>query len=169
MSFQPRPKMPTSRQVVTQLMPIGKRLPGYIKLGWALAIEPSIPWIHRSGLYATLVYVISPAHIAMNVIPILGQVDWILLLMVSIRQALVHCPPPALDRLYLKFKMEPGQLQKDIDTLSDLCRTGSQVAAAAFEERVPSVRGIGRKVVFVGRVANGFTRRVLHRLRTETV
>ena len=169
MSLNPRTKMPTVKQVVKQLAPIGKRLPGYIKLGWALAIEPSIPWIRRAGLYATLVYVFSPAHVAMNVIPILGQVDWILLLMLSIRQALVHCPAPALDRLYLKFKMEPDQLQKDIDTLSDLCRDGSRAAAAAVEDRIPSTHGIGRKVAFAGRVANGFTRRVVKRLRTESI
>ena len=162
-------KEPTSNKLAAQLIPIGKRLPAYIKLAWLLALEPSIPVIHRAWLYATVVYIVSPAHFVMNVVPVFGQVDWILLLMFSMRQALKNCPPKVMVRLYKRVNLDPSQLQMDIDTLSRLCHDGAESACTSLNRRVPAARRVGRQLVFAGRVANGFSRRVAHRVLNQPI
>ncbi len=166
MSFHRTTPLPPAREIKKLLVPIVKRLPGYIKLAWMLAKEPSIPLVHRSGLYLTVVYVLSPAHLAANIVPVFGQVDWILLLMLSIRQALVHCPPEVLARLHTLAKLQPQQLDADLATLTRLCRGGAEAACAALSRKLPATGPMGKKVAFAGRVANGFTRRVIGRIRT---
>ena len=160
--------MPTYKQVVAQLIPIGKRLPAYVKLSWALAFEPTIPVVHRAWLYATVVYIVSPAHFVMNVVPIIGQIDWILLLMFSIRQAINHCPQPVLSKLYRSVKLHPEQLHVDISTLSRLCHDSTSAACASIETKAPMVKEMGKQITFAGRVAGGLTRRVVYRVRSQT-
>jgi len=139
-----------------------------VKLSWALAFEPSIPFVHRGWLYATVVYIFSPAHFVMNVVPIIGQVDWILLLMFSIRQAINHCPAPVLARLYHSVKLHPDQLHADIATLTRLCQEGTQAACVSIKTKAPVTKRVGEQITFAGRVASGLTRRMVNRVRSQT-
>ena len=54
--------------------------------------ESAIPVRHKLPLGLVVVYEISPPHMFIAAIPILGQVDSILLLLYGIRHALAHCP-----------------------------------------------------------------------------
>ncbi len=125
--------------------------------------------MHRSWLYATVVYILSPAHFVMNVVPIIGQVDWIMLLMFSIRQAINHCPAPVLAKLYSSVKLHPEQLHADIETLTRLVHDGSTAAYISLEAKAPMVKRMGKQATFAGKVAGGLTRRVAGRLRSQPV
>jgi len=157
--------MPDKTQLSALLLPIGKRMPAYLKLGWAVAKEPTIPLVHRSGLYATLVYIVTPAHLVISAIPVLGQIDLVLMLFFSLRQALNHCPEETLIRLCARVKLTPGQLQKDTETIARLTKQGGKALARSVGERAPAMADAGKSVAFAGRVANGFTRRVARRIR----
>lgn len=153
-------------QMKTLLVPIVKRLPAYIKLAWVVALEPTIPWVHRAGLYVTVIYVLSPAHLVMNVVPVVGQIDWIVMLLQSIRHALAHCPPEAHDRIFkTRLKLRPDQLDRDIRTLMILVRHSADSARKCVKAKMPATGNVSRKVGFAGRVASGFTRRVARRIR----
>lgn len=164
-----KPDPPSKQELTDRLIPIGKRMPAYIRLGWAVAREPSIPWIHRSGLYATVIYIVSPAHLVVSAIPVLGQVDVIGMLLLSLRQALKHCPQQTLTRLCARVKLPTGQLSQDIQTILQLTRRGTFAVSYSvrekFNEKAPGMAAAGRSVVFAGKIASGFTRRVTKRLR----
>jgi uncharacterized membrane protein YkvA (DUF1232 family) len=160
-----RPVLPDRKELKALLLPIGKRMPAYLKLGWAVAREPTIPWVHRSGLYATLVYIVTPAHVVISTIPVLGQVDLILFLLLSLRQALKHCPPETLQKLCANVKLKPDQLQKDMQTMGRLAKLGGKALSYSVDEHMPGVAEAGRSMAFAGRVANSFTRRVARRIR----
>jgi uncharacterized membrane protein YkvA (DUF1232 family) len=160
-----RPVLPNKKQVSALLKPIGKRIPAYLRLGWEVAKEPTIPLVHRSGLYATLVYIVTPAHVVVSAVPVLGQIDLILLLFLSLRQALKHCPAKTLLRLYARARLNPDQMQKDAQTIGQLAELGCKAFSYSVGEHAPAVADAGKSVAFAGRVANGFTRRVVRRIR----
>jgi uncharacterized membrane protein YkvA (DUF1232 family) len=165
-----RPEAPTTEELKAGLIPIVKRTPAYLKLALLLAKEPSIPLIHRSGLYATVVYVVSPAHLVVSAIPVLGQVDLIVMLFLSIRQALNHCPQETMEKLCARVKLTPEQLAQDIQMLKQLTTRGASAMSHSVcdkvQEKAPCIAAAGRSVSFAGRVANGFTRRLVRRMRT---
>lgn len=156
--------LPTRKEISALLLPIVKRMPAYVRLGWATAWEPTIPLVHRSGLYITVAYVVSPAHVAMNAFPILGQMDVVLLLLLSLRQALRNCPPETLARLCGRLKIKPAQLDQDISTLLGLASLGVKYLYEAVTDRSPLITRVGARLAFSGRVAGNFARRVTRRL-----
>ncbi len=133
--------------------PILKRIPVYMRLAWALAREPSIPRRYKALLYSSAAYSFTPVSMVTGAVPVLGQLDGILLLLLGIRQAAEHCPPDACRRHYARLNLAPDQINQDLAAISSV------------------TRGVGRQVGtearFVGRVAGGFGRRLLRRLLTE--
>ena len=170
MRSRPIPEAPTKQEYKAGFIPIMKRTPAYLKLALLLAKEPSIPLIHRSGLYATVVYIVSPAHLVVSAIPVLGQIDVIGMLFLSIRQALNHCPQETMERLCARVRLSPQQLNQDILTVKRLTARGTSAMTYSVcnkvHQKAPYMAAAGRSVSFAGRVANGFTRRVVKRMRT---
>jgi uncharacterized membrane protein YkvA (DUF1232 family) len=170
MRSRQKPDAPTKQELKAGLIPIVKRTPAYMKLALLLAKEPSIPLIHRSGLYVTVVYIVSPAHLVVSAIPVLGQIDVIGMLFLSIRQALNHCPQETMERLCSRVRLAPQQLNQDMITVKQLTNRGTSAMGYAVCDKVnkkaPCVAAAGRSVSFAGKVANGFTRRVVRRMRT---
>lgn len=93
--------------------PMVRRLPAYLRLAWALSREPAIPWRHKTLLYLFPVYYVSPAHLAVHPIPVLGQIDGVFFLVLALRQALAHCPRPVLARHLARLNLAPTQLEDD--------------------------------------------------------
>ncbi len=83
---------PPAGDVRALILPIVKRLPAYLRLGWALSREPAIPWRHKTLLYLFPIYYVSPAHLLVHPIPVLGQIDGAAFFLLALRQALTHCP-----------------------------------------------------------------------------
>jgi len=126
-----------------------KRLPAYLKLAWALVKEPSIPWRHRAPLYAVLLYEISPPHLLIAAIPVVGQVDSVILLVLAIRHTLRHCPPRIAAQHFANLNLTRASMDEDSALLSRFTRV---VPGNATQE-------IGAKLRFAGRVTRGFTAR----------
>src|SRR5579871_1216635 len=73
--------------------PMVKRLPTYGKLALALLKEPAIPQRHKIWLYSVVLYEVSPPHLLIAAVPVLGQIDSIALFLIGLRQILRHCLP----------------------------------------------------------------------------
>ena len=135
-----------------QLLPIAKRFPAYLRCGWALIREPAIPLKHKTLLYSVVLYSVTPAHMVVGVIPVLGQVDSVLMFLLGLRQALAHCPPAVRRRHLERLGISPGQLDEDLATVMAIARR--------------AIRRGRREIRFAGRVAAGLGRRVAVRLLT---
>jgi|SRR5579884_1538808 len=147
----------TPQDLKAILWPIVKRLPAYVRLAWALVREPAIPRRYKTLLYTTAVYTFSPLHLVASPIPVVGQADSVVLLLMGLRQALAHCPPQVKARHLARLKISPGQMDKDL-------RATMGVAWYALGE---IGRPVTRNVRFAGRVAGGFSRRLVYRIRDE--
>lgn len=136
------------------LWPILKRVPAYARLGWALIREPTVAHRHKSLLYFTIGYTLSPLHLLAAPIPVVAQLDSVLLLLLGIRQALAHCPKEVRERHLERLKLSPRQAEKDLHV--GLSVTFNMLGKMSLP--------FGRNILFAGRVARGFGSRLLQRL-----
>jgi hypothetical protein len=105
-------------------------------------------------LYFTIAYTFTPAHMLMAPIPIVSQLDSLVLLLLGIRQAIKHCPPRALEKHLEKAKLPERQMEKDL-----------HITVAIGWQALSSIgRPVTQKAVFAGKVAQGFGRRLMRRL-----
>ena len=145
---------PRNVNLKTLLWPIAKRLPVYAKLAWALVREPAIPRRHKALLYGAALYTLSPAHLFVQPIPLVGQVDNLALFLLGLTQALHHCPPDIAAQHYTRLHLPPTQLQDDLQTMKQAIGYG--------------VSKIGKPLLlharFAGRVAGGLGRRAVRRV-----
>jgi uncharacterized membrane protein YkvA (DUF1232 family) len=133
--------------------PIVKRLPRYARLAWALAREPAIPSRYKAGLYGAVVYTITPLHLIGGLIPVVGQIDSIVLLLLGLRRALRHCPAEVAQRHLTRLGLEPRLLSRDLHvTVYIGLRAFGRVA-----------RPIGRAVETAAELAYGAGHRMVDR------
>lgn len=150
-----RPRYDLSKEDIKDLLlPILKRVPAYVRLGWALLREPAIPRRHKALLYSTIVYTFSPLHLMVSPIPVVAQVDSVVLLLLGIRQAMAHCPEEIIEQHLARLKVPSRQMEKDLNV----------GVAVAWRTLGRIGRPIGTNARFAGRVAGGFGRRMLQRL-----
>lgn len=139
-------KDPFPRDDVSALI---HRLPRYGRLAWALARDPRLSRARRAAVLAGAAYVFSPIDLVPGFIPVVGQLDDMLIALGAIRLALNGLKPEARAERLAAARLT----QQDLDT--DL-RTTTAVAA-----------WLGRSGVRLGAraVSSGFdiARRVLSR------
>jgi uncharacterized membrane protein YkvA (DUF1232 family) len=96
-----------------------RRLPSYGRLAWALARDPRLSRMRRAAVLAAAGYVISPIDAIPGIIPVIGQLDDLLIALAAIRLA--------LDGLKPEWRAErlaaAGLTQDDLD--ADLRATGT--------------------------------------------
>lgn len=148
------PPIRSARDVRALLWPIARRMPAYLRLGWRLGREPAIAKRHKALLVSAALYTITPAHVVMNAVPILGQIDSVVLFLVGLRQALRHCPPEIAAAHLARVRLQRGQLDDDLRTVLYVAQTVAHKAG----------NFLGRNLRFAGRVAAGFGRRTLRRM-----
>lgn len=136
------------------LWPVLRRTPRYMRLAFELAKDPSIPHRHKTMLYATVVYQFSPIHWVVTPIPVIGQIDGFVLLVMSIRQILAHCPENVARKHFAKLKLPRNQLDLDADLVM---KVGGDAAKAAQRRATSTLK-------FVWRFGTGFSRRQFGRI-----
>lgn len=96
-----------------------RRLPSYARLAWALARDPHLSRARRGAVLAGAAYVISPIDFMPGIIPVVGQLDDMLIALGAIKFALNGLKP--------EFRAQrlaaAGLAQTDLDT--DLRTTGA--------------------------------------------
>lgn len=129
------------------LIELVKRLPAYLRLGWALARTPEIAVRKKAGLVGGVLYSLAPIDLVPGFIPVLGQLDDLGFLLLGIRSALRACPPGLRQELLAGAELEPVQLDRDIAALGRIGRSfGWTVARGAARQTGAVGRMLGRQI-----------------------
>lgn len=121
-----------------------RRLPSYVRLAWALARDPRLSRTRRAAVLVGAAYVLSPIDFVPGIIPVVGQLDDVVVALGAIRIALNGLKPE-----FRAEKLAAANLtQADLD--ADLRTTGAIAAWLARSGFRIGVR-LSRGVVDVGR------------------
>jgi uncharacterized membrane protein YkvA (DUF1232 family) len=136
-----------ARNIREALWPIFQRAPKYFRLAWLLVREPSIPQKYKLGLYSLVVYQVTPIHLLLTPVPVLGQIDGLLFLLFAIRQMVTHCPPLVLQRCFVRSGLSTEQMQEDLLTVA---RIGGAAVSKAVRRTIGNLKFAGRVATRVG-------------------
>jgi uncharacterized membrane protein YkvA (DUF1232 family) len=117
-----------------------RRLPRYLRLALALAKDGRVPPTAKAAVGIGGAYAVSPIDLVPGLIPVAGQLDDVMVLLVALRRALRTCPPALaaehLERVGLSFA--------DLDGDLAACRAALRWLAAQglrFTRRVATAAG----------------------------
>jgi uncharacterized membrane protein YkvA (DUF1232 family) len=91
------------------------RLPRYLRLARGLFADQSVAGPRKALLGAALAYTISPIDLVPGFIPIAGQLDDLVVLLLGLRQALDGCPPETARAHLANADLSEDQLEADLD------------------------------------------------------
>lgn len=149
------------REHFDALKPAIGRLPAYLKLIWALAREPRLSRYSKGLLAAGAAYGVSPIDLVPGFIPVVGQLDDLLVLLYAIRKALDRLPPELRDQHLAAQGLTLAELEADTAaTHAALAATARGAARATGKALAWSARLAGRTLAWGARkVATGLGRR----------
>jgi uncharacterized membrane protein YkvA (DUF1232 family) len=135
-----------------------RRLPTYGRLAWRLANDPAVPASRRGALIAAAVYLASPIDVVPGIIPVVGQLDDLIVVVAALRFAMAGMPPQQRQAQLEMLGLSEATVASDERALADIgawtlravARTGAWTARAAGRTGVRIAR-VG--VVGVGRLA----------------
>lgn len=116
---------PFPRERLTELV---KRLPAYARLALKVAREPRLSRARRAVLLAGAAYLVSPVDLVPGIIPIAGQLDDALAMLLALRTALAGLPPEVRARHLAAAGLSEELLAQDVATLMS---TGAWLARRA--------------------------------------
>lgn len=93
------------------------RVPRYLRLGWRLMKDPSVSGKGKAALGGGLAYAVSPIDPLPGIIPVIGQLDDLAILLISVRAALKSCPPEVAGEHLLAVGLSWETLERDLVTL----------------------------------------------------
>lgn len=126
-----------------------RRMPAYAHLAWNLARDPAVSRSKRAAILAAAGYLVSPIDLVPGFIPVLGQLDDLLVLIAALRLAL-----SGLDREQRAAKLAAVHLSdellaEDVRALglagAWLARRGGRVAARAGLRGVDATADLARR------------------------
>jgi uncharacterized membrane protein YkvA (DUF1232 family) len=131
-----------------------RRLPAYGLLAWRLSRDPSTPAVRRGALIAAAAYLVSPIDAVPGIIPLLGQLDDIIVVIAALRFALAGMSPQ--DRLlHLEASgLSEAALAADEQALADIgrwafqraVRFGARISEVGLSASAKAGRQLGRSV-----------------------
>ena len=71
-------------------------LPQFLRLFYRLFRDPRVPWIIKLIPLIGLVVAVSPPNLELEVIPVLGEMDFLLIMFLSLKLFVWLCPPDAV-------------------------------------------------------------------------
>jgi uncharacterized membrane protein YkvA (DUF1232 family) len=108
-----------------------RRLPRYVLLGTNLVRDERVPGRVKATIAVGGVYVVSPFDLVPGFIPVAGQLDDLVVLLVSLRQAVRACPPEIAAEHLSRAGLSQDDIDNDLRTVRDtavwLVRKGIQV------------------------------------------
>jgi uncharacterized membrane protein YkvA (DUF1232 family) len=146
-----------------------RRMPRYGKLALALGRDPAVSRARRAVFVAGAAYLLSPVDLVPGIIPVLGQLDDLLVIFLAMRVALAGLSPERRRTHLAAAGIEEADFGADLRTLGVttawVARRGVHVASRAA---TVGARAAGRATVAAeraGRSALGAARRRLERRR----
>jgi uncharacterized membrane protein YkvA (DUF1232 family) len=136
---------PFPREEVSALF---RRMPKYARLAWTLARDPQLSRARRAAVLAGAAYVVSPIDLVPGIIPVVGQLDDMLVALGAIRLALSGLKPEVRAQRLAAAGLTDGQLSADIRTTGSVAawlgRSGLRLGARAVSTSFDLARRIVR-------------------------
>ncbi len=105
------------RKVVVRLVGVIARIPRYIRLGWRLMREPTVSGRGKAALGGGLAYALSPIDPIPGFIPVLGQLDDLAALVLSVRMALRSAPADVAEGHLREAGLSWATIDRDVVTI----------------------------------------------------
>jgi uncharacterized membrane protein YkvA (DUF1232 family) len=143
-----------------------RRLPAYARLAWALARDPRISKARRLAVLAGAAYVISPIDLVPGIIPLVGQLDDLLVALGAIRLALDGLKPEFRAERLGSVGLSQADLDADLGTTRAIIgwlarssvrvgrRLASEAATVAGQAAIAAGEVAGRAAQTAGQVAD---------------
>jgi len=94
-----------------------RRLPSYARLAWHLARDERLSRSRQVALLAGAAYLVSPVDLVPGFIPVAGQLDDALVVLLAIRLALAGLPVADRDAALAEAGLHPAALDDDVRTI----------------------------------------------------
>ncbi len=147
-----------SEEMKNLIKPVLKRMPAYLKLAWALSREPSLTTGQKAVLGMGAFYAVSPVDLVPGFIPVIGQLDDIIVALGSLKMVLGGLPPD----LAARYQDEYGITMEDINLDLDAAK---RISAALLGK---AVKYSAKGVYLAGRAGLGILGRLL-KMRKQKV
>jgi uncharacterized membrane protein YkvA (DUF1232 family) len=155
---------------------LARRLPSYARLAWRLSREPDLPAVRRLALLGAVAYLVSPIDAIPGLIPVVGQVDDVLVVLLALRFALAGLSQEQRRRHLEASGLSEADSSADLDAIAAmgawLLRTGGRAGARASAVALDvgghwGGRAAGRAGRLAERIGSSSTRRVSRAVRTR--
>jgi uncharacterized membrane protein YkvA (DUF1232 family) len=131
-----------------------RRLPRYGRLAWALGRDPAVGRARRAAVIAGAGYLLSPIDLVPGIIPVLGQLDDLIVILTALRLALDGLSTERRQAHLAAVGLADDDLTTDLRTVGSvgawIVRRGVRVGARVG---VAGARALGRGAVWLGRGA----------------
>jgi uncharacterized membrane protein YkvA (DUF1232 family) len=94
-----------------------RRLPSYARLAWHLAKDERLSRSRQVALLAGAAYLVSPVDLVPGFIPVAGQLDDALVVLLAIRLALAGLPAADREAALAEAGLDPTALDDDVRTI----------------------------------------------------
>ncbi|MGH2535000.1 MAG: YkvA family protein [Thermomicrobiales bacterium] len=105
---------PGTPPVLARFWETAKRMPRYVRLAIALARDGRVPAKAKATLAVGGVYTVSPIDLVPGIIPVAGQVDDVIVLLLSLRQTLRMSPPEVADEHLQRIGLAATDIDDDL-------------------------------------------------------
>jgi len=106
--------------VLAILKPMLGRMPLYVKLMYLVLAEPSVSKRRKAYLSACLLYMISPIDLVPGFIPVVGQLDDIIVALSALIKVLKRMPADKRNRVLASAGLRIETLDSDLDAAKSL-------------------------------------------------
>jgi uncharacterized membrane protein YkvA (DUF1232 family) len=137
--------------VLARFWETAKRLPRYVRLAVALGRDGRVPARAKAPLAVGGAYTISPIDLIPGIIPIAGQVDDVIVLLLTLRQTIRMSPAEVADEHLQRVGLSASDIDDDLRNARDVAAW--LAARGARWIRDTAQRG-GRAVWSAARAAN---------------
>lgn len=150
-----------------QAADIVRRLPSYLRLGWHVARDPALPKSRRGAILAAVVYGASPVDAVPGIIPVLGQLDDMILLVAAVTWALASMPQERRHQHLVEAGLSEADIEADLRALRGM---GGWVVGRAWSGARSLASGARSSLTpdRFGRVSRGVRRRLGEARRPST-
>jgi uncharacterized membrane protein YkvA (DUF1232 family) len=142
-----------------EALAVVRRLPAYGLLAWRLSRDPALPTVRRGALIGAAVYLVSPIDAVPGIIPLLGQLDDLVVVIAALRFALAGMS--AQQRLmHLEAAgLSEAALAADEQALADIgtwaLRRAAHLGTRISEVGLHTGARVGRQLGRLGRAGAG--------------